>query len=345
MFPRHGGDVGAGGLIGAAANVFVGQGDRLRRLCGVAFIGVAVEQQLLRLRPFRNFGHIAPFFFLDVAHVHVAAGLDPFIYGAFVAGVAVRAHPTLRLGGAAPVVHEDAPRSGGHGVAFARLHLVDGLAVHEPADIVFRPAEAVVVELFGSVEPEIVHVLVPALAVHIVVELHLRGVFAQKLDVDLVPGVGFAFEVDVVIAGAGEEGARRARFFGGLHAHFKVAVAVPLVRARLAAEVFVVGRLGAVRIFVDGQLHHAAFIRYVVGRPPGVEHAFVRPAVRREEALRLPLGKVCHRFARQRLIRQHGRLLFGVACGQHHSAACRQCQRKPDGEQLFRLALHTIPPQ
>ena len=199
-------------------------------------------------------------------------------------------------------------------------------------------------ELFGSVEPEIVHVLVPALAVHIVVELHLRGVFAQKLDVDLIPRILFAFEVGVVIAGAGEEGARRARFFGGLHAHFKVAVAVPLVRARLAAEVLVVVLFRAVGVLVDGQLHHAVFIQHVAARPPGVEHAAVRPAVRREKALRLPLGKVCHRFSRQRLIRQHGRLLFGVACGQHHSAACRQCQRKPDGEQLFRLALHTIPP-
>ena len=267
----------ADGLIGIAGDVRIGDVDRSSRLVRRGDrVCIRFKEEFLRLRALGDLRHIPLIRLVGViVHVHFGARLDPLVFGALVAGVGVRAHPALGIRGAAPIVHQDAAGSCGHGRIFGGLHLIDGLAVHEPADVVLRPAEAVVVELFGGVEAEVIRVLVLAHAADVIVELHLGRILAQKLDVDLVPRVLLAVEVGVVIARAGEEGAGGARLFGGLHAHFEVAVAVPLVGARLAAEVLVVGRFSAVRVLVDGQLERILAEHVIVRIPLRVEHASV----------------------------------------------------------------------
>ena len=104
-------------------------------------------------------------------------GLDPLVVGGGVAEL-IFAHPALRVGGAAPVVHQNAPGGGRQRVIRAGIHRVNSLAVHIPGDRVLAPAEAVLVELLGGVKAQVVPVLVAALAVHIVVELDAGGVLA-----------------------------------------------------------------------------------------------------------------------------------------------------------------------
>ena len=153
-------------------------------------------------------------------------------------------------------------------------------------------------ELLGGVKAQLIPVLVAALAVHIVVELHARGVLAQELDVDLVPGVGLAVGVDVVGAGAGEEGAGGALVLGGLHADGVVAVAVVEAGAHLAAVVVL---LHIVPGGADVQLHLTVVVGDVAAGPPHIEHTAVGPAVRGEHGLHGAIGEVGQHVAAQRL--------------------------------------------
>ena len=239
-------------------------------------------------------------------------GLDPLVLRALVVRVFKLAHPAFRFFRTAPVVHQDPARRGRERVLLRRFHLIDGLAVHKPDDVIFRPAIAVVVEILARVKAEVDLLFMASHAVHIVVELYLRGVVAQKFDVYFVPGIGIAVFVQVVIARAGKEGAAGAVFARRFHADFKVAVPEILIGASLAAEIAVVRLHRAVGIFGDAQVHGAVLIGDVVVFPESVEHVLVGPAVGREHGLRLPLAEIGKHGAVQRFIRQ-----FLRASGQH----------------------------
>src|SRR3546814_5591567 len=59
-------------------------------------------------------------------------------------------------------------------------------AFDEPADRVRSPLEVIGMEVLGSVEAEVDHGFVSALAGGVVVDLHLARRLAEKLEVDLV---------------------------------------------------------------------------------------------------------------------------------------------------------------
>ena len=198
-------------------------------------------------------------------------------------------------------------------------------------------------ELLRRVEAEVVHIFVPADAVDVVVELHLGRILAEELDVDLVPRVGLALEVGVVVARAGEEGAGGTRLFGGLHAHFKVAVAEPLVGARLAAEVLVGGLFRTVGVFVDGQLEHVVAEHIVVCIPLRVEHAAVGPAVRRKEGFRLARREVGEHVAVEGGVVQFRlRIRFIRRASGQGQRACGHRQRQREAERGQQFFLHTF---
>src|SRR3546814_19236307 len=88
---------------------------------------------------------------------------------------------------AGPGVQEDLARGRGQGAALPGL-LVNLAAVDEPADRVRSPLEGIGMEVLGSVEAEVDHGFVSALAGGVVVDLHLARRLAEELDVDLEIG-------------------------------------------------------------------------------------------------------------------------------------------------------------
>ena len=199
-------------------------------------------------------------------------------------------------------------------------------------------------EIFGSVEAEVIHILVPADAVHIVVELNLGGVLPEELDIYLVPRVGLAgMRVGIVVARAGEEGACRARLCRGLHAYFIVAVAEILVRARFAAEIFGARLFAAVGVVGDGQLHRAVVgVSEVICAPLAVEHACVRPAVGGEYPVGRALGPVGDHVVFKRLVGEVLSLTCRAAGGKHHGACRKRCRQRESRQKVQQLFSHKV---
>ncbi len=241
----------------------------------------------------------------------------PLILRAGAVIVLKRAHPEGGVGGTAPVVHYDAAGILGPVLPGGDLRaedFIDRLVVHKPGDGFLTPAVAVVVEVLGGIKAQVVHVLMSALAAGKIVELHLGGILAQELDIDLVVVVG-ALDAAVgviphiVRPGAGKEGAGGAGNRGGLHPHLEVAVAIIVLTAHLGAivlrktvggrplrapDLLLLGHLGE----PQGQL--SPVINSVFRLPPDVEGISVFPGVAlaaRSEGLaplRLTGCVVCH---------------------------------------------------
>ena len=198
----------------------------------------------------------------------LGGNLYPLIVGGLACGsVGKLTHPAFGFLRAAPVIHQYPSGVSGHGILFGFINPVYGLAVNEPNDMVFRPAESVFVILLGSVESQIIHVLVAALAVYEVVELNLGGIFAQELDIYLVVLVG-NFVDRFVITGAYEERTCRTCLFGGLHGNGVVAETVVHGRSRFAGGIVefdqLVVEIGCRRLLGDAEMHRAVRIGHVV---------------------------------------------------------------------------------
>ena len=95
------------------------------------------------------------------------------------------------------------------------------------------PVEAVGVEALRSVEAEVVHLLVVALTVGVVVELHLSGILTENFDIYLVPRVA------VGLARVGEERGNYALVLDSLHRGLIVTVVVEVVCSVFSACVVI----------------------------------------------------------------------------------------------------------
>ena len=202
--------------------------------------------------------------------------------GGLVSGIL--AHPALCFLRTAPMVEHDASGGGGKSVLASRLfgHLIHGLAVYVPRYRILFPKESVSMELLGSVEAEVVHMLVTAVAVDVIVELHLGGVLAEELDIYLVPGMKVAlFVILLVRTGISEERARRARILARFHADGIESVMVPLGSTQLCTVIRVFGysRFGN---FGNSKLGDAVLVCHVFVVPLHIEHTAVTVTVRLE---------------------------------------------------------------
>ena len=145
-----------------------------------------------------------------------------------------------------------------------------------------------------------------ALTVAVIVELYLRGVLSEDLNVDLVP------RIVVRRAGVGEERGHNAVILDRLHRGLVVAVMIELIRAEFAAGIVSLVAVVSVAgpVLINAQLQQIVLDLCIALVPPAIEHGAVRPAVRCEEVARLTCGEIrdhrrigIHTAARLRIVR------------------------------------------
>ena len=175
----------------------------------------------------------------------------------------------VRVRNARPGVHHDLAR----GVRHIATEGVSFLAVNIPGDVIRLPVKAIGVVALGSIEAQVIHELVTALAVLVVVELHLGGILTEHLDIDLVP------RIVVGRTSVGEEGGNNAVILDRLHGGLVVAVAVELIGSVLSAGIHTLAAL----VLIDGQGQLAAVEGGVGLMPPAIEAGTVRPSIGCEE--------------------------------------------------------------
>ena len=191
----------------------------------------------------------------------------------------VRLEPVVN-GSARPCIHHDLAC----GLRAVAAHRIGFLAVHIPCDMVGLPVKAVGMIALGSIEAEIIHILVLADAVSVVVELHLRGVLAEDLDIDLVPRVLLSVN-HIGRTGVGEERRHNAVILDRLHRALIIAVVIEIVGAELTAGILRIPVTVAVArpLLVDLQLQCAVHDLCILLVPPAVKRLAVRPALGCEE--------------------------------------------------------------
>ena len=231
------------------------------------------------------------------------AGSDPLILGAVIINSAlVFAHPAISSLVATPIVGEHSTCGRGELInvlnvsaglnAVVSGYLIYGHAVNEPGDGILCPTEAVSVEFLGSIEAEVVHILVATLAVNEEVELNLGGILAEELDIDLVMGVSYTV-LKIVRTCANEEGAGSTGISRGLHRNLVITVVVVVLSASLARGVFelyiLVVKPSVCLLFGYAKTHNTVcgIVNYVVLLPYNVEYVTVRPTVRFEQDVRI----------------------------------------------------------
>ena len=287
----------------------------------------------------------------------IGSGTYPLIFdGRGVALVSV--HPAFSIFGAAPMVEHYATGRGRQTGIFMRsclfgVHTIYRHAVNIPGYGVLFPKEAVSVEIFGSVEAEVVHILMLAAAVGIIVELNFRGIFAEELDVYLVPRMEIPlFVILPVRTGIRKEGARRTGVVARLHANGIVTVVIPHIGTKLRAVIIAPLRLGTVGDLA--YLHPCNVVDEldVLGVPFDVEyrtvavavtrvnHVFVRAVRKIRDLLDLEFGGVLRHFRAER--RTAGRI--AAACDGDRRRECeneREDNGKDDILYLVRFHFHS----
>ena len=304
------GDIHLNVLVAAAANLGVGNGSRcaLGLYC-VELGGLEGRSDSLDLRPVKA-SNLFVRLLGGIKGCALCAGSDPLVLGTLILGSAgVETHPAYCSLVTAPIVSEDSTGSLGNLLYDSNVacllngivggYHVYGLTVNEPSDRCLGPAVAVGVEVLGSVEAEVVHILIAALAVNEEVELYVGGVLTKELNVNLIMGIGLANALAVlvkkvitvlvkeilciIVTGASEEGACSTGVSRGLHGYSIITVVVIILCTSLTCGVIEL-YLGVVKpsgslLLGDAKSHDAVLINNVVLLPYNVKYVTIGPTV------------------------------------------------------------------
>ena len=161
-----------------------------------------------------------------------------------------------------------------------------------------------------------------ALAVAVVVDLHLCGVLAEDFDVNLVPWILLTVD-DIGRTGVGEERGNNAVVLDCLHGALIVAVVIEFIGTVFAAGVVSLVSVISVTVpvLINGQVHVAVLDAGILLIPPVVKDRTVRPAVGSEKVACIAAAEVGVHGCRQLRLRALVLDLAGLLRGRRQNRA------------------------